>query len=296
MLKQKGMSMEGTKLDLKGIFSFLSITFVVTYAIEGGLILSGFRITQFPAFYGQLTIAAVMWVPALAAILTIKFITREGFAIVNFRLGSWKPYLLSGLLVPLCFVLAYGLTWLLGLGQPDWELRQFQAAIQSVSGTDLSPMPSPAFLLPALFMATLVTTPVFNGLFGFGEELGWRGYLLPKLMVLGKLKAYLLLGVVWGVWHLPLILIGFTYPGQPLLGTLTFIALTTTFGIYINELTLRHRSSILAGWVHGVFNSQKLGVWTLIFPSVNPLVGGFAGIVGIMIWLSLGLWEMRRHK
>jgi membrane protease YdiL (CAAX protease family) len=288
--------MEETKLDPKGIFSFLSITFAVTYAIEGGLIWSGFRMTQFPAIYGNLIIMAVMWVPALATVLTIKFITREGFAIVNFRFGSWKPYLMSGLLVPLCFVFIYGLTWLLGLDQPDWELKQFLAAIQSISGTDLSPMPSPALILPALFITTLVTAPIINGLFGFGEEFGWRGYLLPKLMVLGKLKAYLLLGIVWGLWHLPLILIGFTYPGQPVLGVLAFIALTTTFGIYLNELTLRHRSSILAGWVHGVFNSQKLGIWTLIFPSTNPLLGGFAGIVGIMVWLSLGLWEMRRHK
>lgn len=288
--------MEETKLDPKGIFSFLSITFVVTYAIEGGLILSGFRMTQLPASYGQLIVAAVMWVPALATVLTIKFVTREGFAIVNFRFGSWKPYLTSGLLVPICFVFIYGLTWLLGLGQPDWELEQFLATIRSAAGTDLPPMSSPALLRPVLFVVTLVIAPFINGLFGYGEELGWRGYLLPKLMVLGKLKAYLFLGIVWGLWHLPLILIGFTYPGQPILGTLAFIALTITFGIYINELTLSHRSSILAGWVHGVFNSQKLGVWALIFPITNPLLGGFAGIVGIMVWLSLGLWEMRRHK
>jgi len=288
--------MKETKLDPKGIFSFLSITFVVTYAIEGGLILSGFRMTQLPAGYGQLVVMAVMWVPALATVLTIKFVTREGFAIVNFRFGSWKPYLTSGLLVPICFVFIYGLTWLLGLGQPDWELEQFLATIPSAVGADLPPMPSPALVLPVLFVMTLVITPFINGLFGFGEELGWRGYLLPKLMVLGKLKAYLLLGIVWGLWHLPLILIGFTYPGQPILGTLAFIALTFTLGIYINELTLSHRSSILAGWVHGVFNSQKLGIWALIFPNTNPLIGGFAGIVGIIVWLSLGLWEMRRHK
>lgn len=288
--------MEETKLDPKGIFSFLAITFVLTYAIEGGLILSGFRITLLPAIYGQLIVAAVMWVPALATVLTIKFVTREGFAIVNFRFGSWKPYLTSGLLVPFCFVIIYGLTWLLGLGQPDWGLGQFLTTIHTATGTDLATITSSAFVLPVLFIVTLVIAPFLNGLFGFGEELGWRGYLLPKLMVLGKLKAYLLLGIVWGLWHLPLILIGFTYPGQPILGTLAFIALTITLGIYINELTLSQNSSILAGWIHGVFNSQKLGIWTLVFPTINPLLGGFAGIVGIMVWLSLGLWEMRRHK
>ena len=239
---------------------------------------------------------AVMWVPALATVLTVRFVTREGFAITNIRVGSWKPYLASGLLVPLCFVLIYALTWLLGLGQPDWKLTQFLAMIRSAPGARLSAVPSPGLVLPALFAATLVFSPLLNGLFGFGEELGWRGYLLPKLMVLGKLRAYLLVGGVWGLWHLPLVWIGFTYPGQPVLGSLAFLALTISLGVYLNELTLRHRSSILAGWVHGVFNSQKLGVWALLFPVRNPLLGGFAGLVGILVWLSLGLWEMRRHR
>lgn len=288
--------MKETKLDYKGIFSFLVITLAVTYAIEGSLVLSGFRIAQVPAGYGQLIIAVVMWVPALATVLTIKFVTREGFAITNLRFGSWKPYLESGLLVPVCFALIYGLTWLLGLGQPDWGLEQFQELISSTAGTELPPMPPSALVLPGLFLATLVMTPIVNGLFGFGEELGWRGYLLPKLMPLGKPKAYIILGVVWGLWHLPLVLVGFTYPGYPLGGTLAFIALTTVLGIYLNELTLRYRSSILAGWVHGVFNSQKLGVWALLFPNINPLIGGYAGVVGIAVWLALGLWEMRHHK
>lgn len=286
--------MKEVRLDYKGVFSFLLITFVVTYAIEGALILSGFRITQLPAIYGQLIIAAVMWVPALATVLTVKFVTNEGFVITNIRFGPWKPYLESGLLVPLCFVIIYGLTWLLGLGQPDWRMEQFGEMISSAAGTDLPPMPSPTLMLPVLFLATLTIAPIVNGLLGFGEELGWRGYLLPKLMPLGKFKAYVLLGIVWGLWHLPLILIGFTYPGQPLLGTLAFIALLLSFGTYMNELTLRHRSSVLAGWIHGVFNSQKLGVWPLLFPNINPLIGGYAGLVGIIVWLALGLFQTRR--
>jgi len=198
-----------------------------TPPIEGGLILSGFRITQLPASYGQLTIAAVMWVPALATVLTIHFITHEGFAIANLRFGSWKPYLTVALLLPTCFIFIYSVTWLLGLGQPDWKFEQFLGTVSSAAGTSLAPTPSPALVLPVLFMVTLIITPFVNGVFGFGEELGWRGYLLPKLMVLGKVKAYLLVGIVWGLWHLPLILVRFTYPGQPFLGTLAFIALTT---------------------------------------------------------------------
>jgi membrane protease YdiL (CAAX protease family) len=288
-----GLDMSEAELDKKALFSFLAITFSITYAIEGALILAGFRISQVPQMYGQYVIAAVMWVPAIAAIITIKFITREGFAITRLHFGSWKPYLASGLIMPLCFAIIYGISWMLKLGQPDWQMEYFLRVLlpQEPSG-DFSSMPSPLLILPAIFVGSVVVVPFFNGLLGFGEELGWRGYLLPKLLPLGKTRAYIILGVVWGLWHLPLILIGFTYPGQPLLGVLLFILLTTAFGIYLNELTLHYNSSILAGWVHGVFNSQKLGMWAILFPTMNPIIGGYAGLVGIAIWLALALLEM----
>jgi len=281
-------------VDRKGIWSFLIITFAITYAIEGALILRGFRILPGVFSWGQYIIAAVMWVPALATVLTIKLVTREGFGIANIRFGGWRPYAASGLMIPGCFVLIYGLTWVLRLGRPDWSLRQFQDMVAGASAGAAPVMPSSAVIWPALFLATLVVAPFMNGVFGFGEELGWRGYLLPKLMPLGKLRAYSLLGLIWGLWHLPLVLVGFTYPGYPLAGALLFLLLTTGFGIYLNELTLRHRSSVLAGWAHGVFNSQKLGVWALLFPSVDPLLGGYAGILGLGVWFALGVREMRR--
>ncbi len=286
--------MKNNQLDKKGILWFLVITFGLTYAIEGVLILSGFRVTVMPAITGQLVIAGVMWVPALAAFITIKFITREGFSIACIRFGSWKPYLATALIIPVCYVIIFGLTWLLGFGQPDWTLQQFQSMIADAAGQPLPSMPSPAVVLPAMFLGTLFVSPIVNGLWAYGEELGWRGYLLPKLMPLGKPKAYLILGVVWGLWHMPIILIGFNYPGYPLLGVLMMIGLMTSLGFYINELTLRHNSSILAGWVHGLFNSQRLGVWALLFPSLNPLLGGAVGVISILMWALLGLWESRK--
>ena len=282
-------------IDRKGIISFLIITFGITYAIEGTLILAGFRLTGVPPFYGQFIIAGVMWVPAVATVLTIKLITHEGFAITNFRIGPLRPYLTSALVVPACFIAAYALTWLLGLGQPDWQLADFRAFLGS-TGAETSTMPSSASILPAVFLASLFLGPTINGIFGFGEEFGWRGYLLPKLMPLGKLKAYSIVGVVWGLWHAPLIAVGFNYPGYPLLGIVGMLAMTTAIGIYINELTLRNRSSILAGWIHGAFNGQVYGIWRILFPYVNPLLGGFTGVIGVTVWLILGLWKVHRGR
>jgi membrane protease YdiL (CAAX protease family) len=282
-----------TGMDWKGIASFLLITFGLTYAIEITLILSGFRWEGIPPIIGQYVVAAVMWVPALATVLTIKLVTREGFAITNLRFGSFKPYLYAALGLPLVFATIYGLTWLLGLGHPDWGLESLRQMMAS-AGADLSTMPPASTLLLAVFFSSLSVGPTINGIFGFGEEFGWRGYLLPKLIVLGKVRAYTVLGIIWGLWHAPLILAGFNYPGYPVLGVIWMCGLTTALGILINELTLRYRSSILAGSIHGAFNGQSYGVWRILFPDTNPLLGGITGLVGILVLLGLGLWVARR--
>lgn len=279
-------------LDRKGIVSFLSITFAITFAIEAGMILAGVRFFPLPPIFAQYIVAAVMWVPAAATVLTAKLVTREGFSGTNLRIGRLKPYLVSALVLPACFAVIYGLTWLLGLGGPDWQLAGFKSLMAS-AGVKTSGMPSSGIILPAVFFVSLVVGPTINGIFGFGEEFGWRGYLLPKLMPLGKVKAYATLGVIWGLWHAPLVLVGFNYPGHPVLGVLGMIGMTTALGIYINEMTLRYRSSILAGWIHGAFNGQAYGVWRILFPTVNPLLGGVTGLVGIAVLSALGLWTAR---
>lgn len=280
-------------IDRKGIISFLAINFGITYAIEGILILTGLSFRGVPPIFGQYIIAGVMWVPTIATVLTIKLITHEGFAITNFRVGALRPYLTSALVVPVIFIATYALTWLFGLGQPDWELADFRA-LMATTGADTSTMPPAATILPAIFLASLIVGPTLNGLFAFGEEFGWRGYLLPKLMPLGKLKAYIIVGVIWGLWHAPIILIGFNYPNSALLGIIAMAGMTTAIGIYINEMVLQNRSSILAGWIHGTLNGQAYGIWRILFPSVNPLIGGFTGLVGMAVWLVFGLWKVKR--
>ncbi|HEX9017908.1 MAG TPA: CPBP family glutamic-type intramembrane protease [Anaerolineaceae bacterium] len=287
-------------IDRKGILTFLAITFGTTYLVEGILILSGFRFDGIPAIIGQYVVAAAMWIPAVAALITIRFVTHEKVRSLNLRFGpSWKPYLATALLIPLTFAVTYAITWLLGLGRPDWQITSFLATI-AATGVDMSTAPAPGVLLGALFAISFLAAPFLNSLFGLGEEVGWRGFLLPRLMPLGKWKAYLLLGLIWGLWHAPIILVGFNYPGSPVLGIIMMILLTTAIGFYINELALRYQSAILAGWVHGVFNSQSYGIWrSLLFANTNPFLGGITGLVGIVVLTTVGLLTMRwvkRHE
>lgn len=277
-------------IDQKGISSFLLITFGISWLAEGILIGSGFRITGIPQMMGQYVVMGVMWVPALATLITTRWITHEPISTTGLCFGkSWKPYAVTALIIPLCFLVTYLLTWALGLGgTPDWQLKNLYDLAAS-AGADMSTAPAPQLLVPVLIISSLLAAPWFNSLLGLGEEWGWRGYLLPRLMPLGKWKAYLLLGVIWGMWHAPLILVGFNYPGYPVLGIFLMILMTTGLGIFMNELTLHYDSAILAGWIHGVFNAQAYGIWRLLFPQMNPIFGGHTGVIGSVVLLLLGL-------
>jgi hypothetical protein len=285
--------METPTINWKGSLSYLVITFGITYAIELSLIVSGFRADGVPQILGQLVIAAVMWVPTLATLVTVRFVTHEPLRSLNMRFGPLRPYLIAALVVPAAYALIYGLTWLLGLGHPDWQMAYFRSIV-TAAGAESPAMPAPATVWLSLFLVSSLVAPFVNSIFGLGEEIGWRGFLLPRLLPLGKWRAYVLLGIIWGLWHAPLILVGFNYPGYPILGIIAMSGMTTALSVYINEVTLRHRSTVLAGWLHGLFNSQGYGIWRLLFPDVNPLLGGVTGLIGMGVWLMLGLWEVGR--
>src|SRR5574343_508121 len=278
------------KTDKKGIVSFLLITFVITYGIEFALLAGG--ISPIMKGLGQYAIALVMWVPALAAFITVKYVEKIDFKILRINFGGWKPYIFTAIIIPFCYLIIYFLTFLLGFGKPDWNMEYFKSVFAE-SKVNIPVIPNPTITWSLLYFTTLFFAPIINGLFGFGEELGWRGYLLFKLLPLGKWKAYTLLSIIWGLWHLPMIIVGFMYPGYPISGVFLFCVLTFSLGIFMNELTIYYNSSVIAGWIHGLFNSQRLGIWTILFPGVNPLLGGYNGLVGLVIWLLLGIITIR---
>src|SRR5262245_8542216 len=159
----------------------------------------------------QLFLAPGACCPALATFIVRKWITREGFDDLKLRLsgGRWLLYVLA-LLMPLVVVAAMaGLGMALGLGAPDLSLATAIAA-QPV-GRDLSMMQGLGLLVvPQVLLAAVISTPVL-----FGEEFGWRGFLQRRLFPNSPVAAALVTGLIWGVWHYPLILRGYNYPDNP---------------------------------------------------------------------------------
>jgi uncharacterized protein len=100
-------------------------------------------------------------------------------------------------------------------------------------------------------LSALVATPVT-----FGEEWGWRGYLLPGLLPLGQWPALLLSGAIWGLWHAPLVLLGFNYPLHPVPGVFLMIVLGVILGTILGWLRLASGSVVPAVLGHAAIDAS----------------------------------------
>lgn len=277
-----------TALTGKSAATFVALTLGMTWAVEFVLINKKIRFDDMTSLDDPaLWLVTVMMIPATMAVLVARYVEGVPFKKMQNALGlylgsSTGPYFLTILLIPLIFAVIYAISW--GLGLTEFTPP---APGTAAEGLDLD------YLLKVALPLSIILGPFINLIFGMGEEVGWRGFLLPRLLHMGKVKAYLLLGVIWGLWHGPLIWAGFNYPDDPVNGIAMMCILSVAFGFFINEMTLHYRSSILAGFIHGAFNAQGFGIWLWIFPNTHPILGGPFGMVGAACWLILGLATTR---
>ncbi|TKR27585.1 CPBP family intramembrane glutamic endopeptidase [Natronomonas salsuginis] len=128
-------------------------------------------------------------------------------------------------------------------------------------GFDPTVDPLPGVALPAglpgvavTFGLVLALGTTVNALFAFGEEFGWRGYLLWELAPLGFWKASVGIGALWGIWHAPVIVAGYNYPSFPTVGVVAMTVACVSFSPVYTYVVVRAESAIAAALVHGVFN------------------------------------------
>src|SRR5882762_6074684 len=148
-----------------------------------------------------------------------------------------------------------------------------------------SPIPPVAIFLLSLVQDVIAGFTISLP-FTFGEELGWRGLLLRETQRSGFLRSNLFVGVVWGLWHAPIILQGHNYPGHPVAGIFMMTLFTTSLSFPMAYCRFKSRTILGPSALHGMLNA--IGPLTAFFVvAANPLFGFVAGIAGIAVVLLL---------
>lgn len=267
-------------------FGLSGLTALVVY-LTGGLTDSP-RVAFGLPLWLVLVSTFYMFSPAVANVVT-RVVTDEGWE--NLRI---RPALRSNLRTYLAAWLVPGV--LIAAGAALF-LAAFPAYFDPDATTLRGVLPAgTAFevVVVAQIVQALVLGATVNTLFAFGEEFGWRAYLLQKLLPLGPRRAVLVLGVVWGAWHWPIIALGynygFDYVGAPWTGFLAMVWMTTMVGVFLAWVTLRADSVWPAALGHGMVNA--FGAIGLIFATADApsLLGPTAvGVVTVVPWVVVAI-------
>lgn len=293
-------------LDRKRILIFLALAFGIAWA--GGLViyLTG-GLEGSPFAYLILTVV-YMGAPTFAHILT-RVITHEGWDRLYLRpkLRREWPYWVIAWLAP-GVLTVIGLIVFFGLFPQyyDADLGTVKQMLDTQAELTGQPVPevNPWMIVISQTLMALILAPLLNAFATFGEEFGWRAYLQPKLSPLGGRAMMLAMGVIWGVWHWPVIAMGHNYgldyTGAPWAGMLMMIWFTLVLGTLLGWLTLRAGSVWPAVIGHAAINGiAALGVM-FAKGQPNPLLGplpvgvigsvGFA-VVTLVLFLKRGAFE-----
>ena len=292
-----------SKLDTRRLVLFLGFAFGIAWVAGLIIYLTG-GLTNSPQIFPGVSLALVllatvyMGAPAVANVLT-RLITREGWKNVGLRphfKKGWR-YWAAGWLLPVVMTISGAALFFLLFPQYFDASLPFVRRLMAASPTSSSMTPWTLAIIQ-LAQAVLIA-PIINSIATFGEEFGWRAYLLPKLMPLGGRKAMLWIGLIWGVWHWPVIFMGyeygFDYPGHPWVGPLLFLWVTFGLGTFLGWLTLRGKSIWPAVIGHAAINGIAGVPIFVTTGQPNPLLGplpvgiiasvGFA-LVALVIFIS----------
>jgi len=255
------------KAAWKTIIVFLALVFALT---------SPFHYAIVNLYPSRLYVGAIMWCPAIAAIIVLK-ITGRSISSLNWKWPNWK-YIQWSYLVPAIYaILTYVLIWIFGFGRIANEetILEWAKEIGLIGIGTLSP--SVAVIAGVLLVGSIgVVRAMATTL---GEEIGWRGFFIYELRkVLSFTGVSIFSGLVWAAWHWPLLVY---YSNNILMEFITFFTVIISMSFMMTYYTFRSNSLWPAVLFHAVSNVyiQK------IFPPLTTTVAGaehWLGENGIM--------------
>lgn len=271
---------------------FIALTFLVNWLMFGLFLTWG---EGWNSAATPVVLVAYMFIPMLIAILVQKLVKHEEVIKplqVSFKLNRW--FLVAWLLPPLLALGAMGVSLLF----PGVQYSPDMAGVFDIFGQNLSPeqaaqMRAQLEALPISYfwialIQGLIAGISVNAVAAFGEELGWRGFLLREFRELGFWKASLLIGLIWGIWHAPVILQGHNYPQHPLAGVGMMVIWCMLLTPIIAYVRVKARSVIAAAIMHGTLNGTA-GLAILMIQGGNDLTVGLTGVAGFVVLLLVNI-------
>ncbi len=261
----------------RGLTAFLLLVFGLTWPIEI-LLVRRYPLGSVPY---TLILVGVMFIPAISALVVRLFVERQGFADAGLRWGKGRYYLVAWLLPVTFGAAAMGLA--IWLRQAEFDPYMIETMVRMkirFGGMDL-----PFERMRAYFiLGSLTQSVILNMIPCLGEEFGWRGYLLMRLLPLGRLRAMVVTGAIWGSWHAPIILQGHNFPQHPVVGVPLMIEFCIFFGIVLGWLRLASGSVFPAALAHASTNGP--GSTPLVFlRGRSDLTTGLSGLLGQLVIL-----------
>jgi uncharacterized protein len=265
---------------------FLILTFVITYLLAGIYKLIGGDITNRIGF--ALLGVIIMFIPSISAIIIKKFIHHEKLKadlLISFKINKW--FFLAWLIIPVIMFFSLGISLLFSdvIYSPEMSgyIKRFEslltpAQIEHMKNSLVTLPINPIWLI---LIQGLIAGVTINAIAAFGEELGWRGFLLKEFKEMHFFKAGFIIGFIWGIWHAPLILMGWNYPQHPQIGVL----MMTIFCIFLTPLflyiTIKSKSVIAAAILHGTLNGTY-PISLILTDGGNDLTVGLTGLAGFI--------------
>lgn len=270
-------SIESKNKTWKTIFIFLALVIALTSPLHYAIV------NLYPS---RIYVGAIMWCPAIAAIITLK-IRGRSISSLNWNWGNWR-YIRLSYFVPVLYVLiTYLLIWIFNLGGlPNEEMILEWAKELGLIGIGTL-KPSLAVIIAIILLGTVgVIRAMATTL---GEEIGWRGFFIYELRkVLSFTGVSIFSGIIWASWHWPLLVY---YSSNMWLEFITFFIVIISMSFIMTYYTFKSKSLWPAVFFHAVSNVfvQK------IFPPLTVKIEGtehWLGENGIMFAIVTFIFGM----
>jgi membrane protease YdiL (CAAX protease family) len=289
-----------TLKNIKRSTLFITATLAVSWVVIGIFFLFDGELASIP---GTIVTVGYMFIPMLIALWIEKILYKNPIQQslnISFRFNKW--FVIAWLIAPILAFATLGLSLLFPEISYSADMAgMFERFKDMLTPEQMEEVKTQMDSLPIhpiwlTLVQGLVAGITINALAAFGEELGWRGFLLKEYSGLKFWKASLFIGFIWGLWHAPLILKGHNYPQNPEIGVFMMIVWCILLSPVFTYITIKSKSVIAASILHGTINATA-GIAIMMVAGGGDLLAGVTGFSGFIVLaiLLIILWVYDRY-